>query len=249
MVKLGWALLLVLGCSTQTSGQDNRATFSYNACLVGCPTTKAMMVGTQEAIGVSPSDNTHSVAIPPVSVVSSAPNVISVGAVSRTCCAGGGSGACTTQPADVACTDPNASASLTLTVNALAAGSATISLQTDDGSTFDDVVLEASEPVGLAVTCDNNKPSGTMAKGQSCTLGWSATDASGNALQSTTGVTFASSDANVVAFQSLLGQPTASAQASQAILAGTSLVAEGSGDAVVTASARSAKTAVPIHVQ
>ncbi len=90
---------------------------------------------------------------------------------------------------------------------------------------------------------------------QPCFLGWSATDQNGNALMATTGVTFTSSNASVVAFMGpsdLVGLHHAplvgTITPSQVFLQRSSLMPVGAGDAVVTVSARAARTVVPVHV-
>jgi hypothetical protein len=242
------AVALTSACSfsTSTSGEDNHASFSYDACLFGCATTQAMMVGTEESIGVSGS-------IPPVAVLSSDPSVVAIGQESRTCCRANDSSSCQTLAPTDACA-PDMTARLSISVSALAAGTAKLRLVQSDGTTFDDVTLTVAEPVGLAVTCSsdgNNAPMPSTVT-QSCFLGWTATDKGGNPLIATTGVTFTTSNANVVAFSgpsSLLGQPQIvdTITPTQALFQSSSLMPTGPGDAIITVAASQAKVLFAVH--
>jgi hypothetical protein len=248
-VMLATAVLAV-GCSTETSGADGKDEFSYQSCLLGCGMDKHMMVGTTEAISVSASN------IPSVSIASSNGGIFEIGVTSRTCCEQGGAQTCRTAGPSDTC-EPNENASLSVTVSALAAGDADLQL-VEGGTVYDSVTLHVSEPVGLKVTCaensNNNPVPSTMADGEQCVLGWSATDSGGNDLLATTGVTFTSSDVDVVAFLAsppLLGPPStpvATLQPSQALFQQATLSAQAQGNAVVTATASHATLAIPIAV-
>jgi len=242
-------IFVTSACTFGTSGEDGRATFSYHSpsCLLGCDVTQAMMVGTNESLFATAST------IPPVSVVSSAPHVVSPGVVTRTCCENSQDGSsCTTSGPGDSC-QASETPSLTIDVSALAAGTSTLTLVQSDGTTFDGVTLTVAAPASLAVTCATNTGSGpipsVLAPFTSCTLGWTATAANGNPLIASAGVTFTSSDPNVVAFETPFqtGQETTVA-ASQGLLASSSLFAVGPGNAVVTAAAGPIVTSSTVQV-
>lgn len=110
------ALFFLTICSCSTSGDENHATFSYDSCLLGCATTRAMMVGTEELIDVSASS------IPPVTASSSVGGIIFASVKTTT------------------------ATTLSINVRALAAGTAKLMLVEADGTTFDDVTLTVAEP-------------------------------------------------------------------------------------------------------
>jgi hypothetical protein len=201
-----------------------------------------MMAGTEETIEVSASS------IPAVTVSSSAQNVVTVGSVIRTCCTQGSNGTCRTLGATDAC-DASESPTLTVTVDAHASGTSNLSLVATDGSTFDFVPLAVAEAAAVDLACDEKPGPLTLALNGSCALGWTATDASGNKLMATQGVTLLTSALIVVGFETFLSlTPVVSLQASQAFFATPTLVATGVGDATVFVIASGVSTQVGVHV-
>ena len=253
-----WAILCA-GCSappTQTVGLEGNASFSFLGRAPSAPTTKPMMVGTQETIAITGVMST----LPAVSAVSSAPTVVSIAQVG--CC----NGVCDPSSTD-ACP---ATTAVDVLVNALAAGSATLMVLRGDGTTFDEVNLSVAEPTSLDVLCapfgeTNSDPPtfsttgspepipASMTMGSACALTWTASDTTGDDLMASTGVTFTSSDAAVVAFEpidlfSVQPATLGMLEATQALGNVDLLVATGSGQSTIVATARAATQSASVQV-
>ena len=235
--------LLLAGCNfslgSSSSGEQHQVTFSYGECFFGCAVDQPMMVGTSERIDVK------GASIPAVSVHSSSTSVVAVADTSRTCCAPNGS--CRTLAASDACATDE-TPSLSLTVNALGEGAAELDLVGADGATFDSVTLTVARPAALALTCDTKPPPILLASGGSCAVGWTATGADGKPLMASAGVTLKSSDAKVFELQALAGPLLTEVESQQGFLAQTQVVATGSGDATLTATAGAVAATTTVHV-
>jgi hypothetical protein len=239
-----------------------QASFAFEGTLPSTPTTKPMMVGTQEPIAVIKAPHAGA-GLPALSVVSSAPNIVSVAQV--ICCNGG----CDLLAPSTtnACT---ATLTLQITVNAVAAGSATLMLVADDGTTFDEVNLTVAEPTSLTALCapygetetnpatfsTTGSPTpvpASMKLGAACALTWTATDASGDDLMASTGVTFTSSNPSVLAFESAESfvnkqATTGTLEAAQGASNIDLMVATGTGESTVVATARAMTLTTSVEV-
>lgn len=230
--------LVLTACSFQlgssTPGTGGHAQFEYASCFFGCKVDQAMMVGTSETISVSSSSSSS---IPAVRPQSSDESVFSVGEATRECCT---ANACHTLTANTACAS-NETATLSIPIVANGAGSADLVLdRADDTGVFDSVTLTVAQPKSLAMSCGKSTSTDVaIVQGTSCSLGWTARDASGNALMATTGVTMTISDPTVADFSSgLLSTHESSITATQGLL-GSSLNGLSVGGAVITATASS----------
>jgi len=234
MRSLFFFSLVLTACSFQlgssTQGETGHARFDYGSCLFGCKVDQAMMVGTSEVISVSSSSSS----IPAVTVRSTDESVFTVGEATRECCT---PNACRALTANIAC-NSGETATLSIPVVAVGAGSADLVLDQDAQTTFDSVTLSVAQPTSLAMTCGSSTTTDVaIVRGTSCALGWKARDASGNVLMATTGVTMSISDATVADFSSgLLSTHESSITATQGLL-GSSLNARSVGGAVITANA------------
>jgi hypothetical protein len=146
-------------------------------------------------------------------------------------------------------------------VNAVAAGSATLMLVAGDGTTFDAMNLTVAEPTTFTALCAPYGSTGashatfsetgpyaplptSMKPGAACVLGWTATDANGDDLMASTGVTFTSSDPTVLAFEDATSfvseQPATlgTLNAAKGNLNIDLMVATGSGQSTLVATAR-----------
>ncbi len=235
--------LLLAGCNfslgSSSSGEQHQVTFSYGGCFFGCAVDQPMMLGTSERIDVKGSS------IPAVGVRSSTPSILAVGDTSRTCCAP--SGTCRTLATSDACT-ADETPSLSVTVNALGEGSASLDLVGADDATFDAVTLTVARPAALAVTCNTKPPPIQLASGSSCAVAWTATGADGKPLMASAGVTLKSSDAKVFELQAFAGPLETEVASQQGFLAQTTLVPTGPGDATLTATAGAVSTTATVHV-
>ena len=234
-------ILIVLtlpACGSTTSGVEGDTQFFYDVCLFPCGVSQPMMTGTEENITITGD-------IPSVTVDTTNHAVAFVaGAVTRMCCSGSN---CTGGNLFAQGTCPTGeSTQLSLKVQARSAGTTMLTL-TSGGATFDSVQLTVSDAATLVVTCTEKPVPASMTVTQDCALGWTARDSHNTQLMASSGVTFTSTDASVVAFQPPFSPVVGTVNASQDLFS-WDLLAVGPGSATMTASAMSANVVVPIVV-
>ncbi|HEY1956580.1 MAG TPA: hypothetical protein VGH28_13245 [Polyangiaceae bacterium] len=235
----------VVACGFHVGGETNGAhgngTFSYASCLLGCDTTTPMMLNDEEDVSVAGS-------IPAsVSVESSAPSVVAVKSASRVCCEkDADAGSCRTLALNDACA-AGETASLTVKVDAAAAGSGDLAIKASDGSVWDSVTLSVEPAASLALAC-NTPTSVTLAPNTTCAVTWKATDASGRGLMSTAGIQLTTSDPAVASFNGFLSTDQSSIVATPQLFGDVSIHARAAGDAVVTGSGGGATETLAVHV-
>jgi len=241
------ASLVLTGCSfhlaplgSSTVGETGHAEFSYSACFFGCKVDQAMMVGTSEMIRVK------ATSIPKVTLRSTDEATLSIGDATRECCVPNG-GACHDVHVSDDCASGEVSTSLSVFVVANAPGSAKLVLD-QDGDTFDAVTLDVAQPASLTVSCGSGTSKVALAATASCSLGWTARDASGNALMASTGVTMTTSDAKIADFQATILSADASSITAMQGMLGSTLTAHAPGDATVSANASGATGTLAVHV-
>ncbi len=226
----------------ETNGARGNAQFSYSECLLGCNTTTTMMLDDEEDVSVSGS-------IPDaVSVESSAPAIVSIAKASRECCTKDSDAGSTCRPIDLngACASGE-TASLTVTVDAHAAGSAGLVVKMGDGSVWDSVTLSVEPAASLALAC-NTPGSVTLANGGACPVTWKAADAKGQPLMSSSGIRLTTSDPSVAVFNGFLSLRQSEILATPLLMGGVSVFAVGTGDATVTATGGGATETLAVHV-
>jgi hypothetical protein len=244
------AAALASGCGfrlgSSTTGATGRAQFSYasgDGCFFGCAVDHPMMVGTTEQITVEASD------MPVVFPIAGDASVLSVDAVSRTCCSSAGSsGSCRSGGPDLACA-PNERAALSLQVRAVGAGATSLVLHATSGDVFDEVALSVMPPARLAPTCTGARgESVDLSVGETCTVSWKAFDVEGDGLQASQGIELTVSDPSVAGFEQILGAPTSSMSASQSVLVAPTLQGLAPGDTRLFALAGGAAGAMTVNV-
>ncbi|HTR53955.1 MAG TPA: hypothetical protein VMJ10_24840 [Kofleriaceae bacterium] len=226
----------------QTDGELGHAGFSYigEGCqVIGCPTSRAIMLGSTELISVV----AKSGSVPVVTAQVSDASILSATVSGRECCTSTkDGGTCRYGDPMLECASDEV-ASETVSVSAIAAGTAQLQLIVADGSTFDSLELSVAAPDQLTVSCrEENQPDVTsMAAGTSCMMRWNAVDGRGKQLQASTGVTVSVEPLSVAGLEPSLAAPLVAMTAGdQGSLLGTSLDAVASGTATVTATATDA---------
>jgi hypothetical protein len=236
-----------IACSIHVGGETNgahgNADFSYSNCFLGCTTTTPMMLGDEEDVSVNGS-------IPDtVSVDTSAPSIVSVKSASRACCtqdADAGT-TCRTTGLNTPCA-AGETASLSVTVDALAVGSSDLVVKNADGSVWDSVTLSVEQATSLQLACNNTKGSVTLVQNATCPVTWQATDANGKAMMSTAGIHLTTSNPGVASFNGFLTANQSDIQAIPQLFGSVSIAAVGPGDAVVTAVGGGATETLAVHV-
>jgi hypothetical protein len=233
------SLMMLAACQlgSSTEGSSGKVSFDYTACFFGCNLDAAMMTGTKETIRVTGS------VIPAVSVRSSDETVMSVGAATRSCCAG--SGACRTLASTTPCNDGE---SVTLDVPVFANNTGSAQLVLDQGGTpFDFVTLKVAAPQKIVLSC-GRLASIALPKSEQCALSWTASDADGNALVASSGVTATTSDPNVASLSNGFVTTNESKIAASQGFLGSFVTANAVGQATITATASGQTSTVSVSV-
>jgi hypothetical protein len=237
LVRAAVAVSTLAACT-----EPHDATFSYGS-FVEMSITTPMMLGDEEEVIVSGT-------IPKtVSVESTTPSSILVTAASRLCLtngdAGRGAGTSRLIALNDACTKDE-TASIDVTVRAIAEGTSELRIEESDGSVWGSVMLSVEKAASLAFAC-NTAVSVTLAVDGYCDVTWKTTDADGHDLMSTSGVLLTSSDATVVTLFD--GKTISGALTAKHLPFGdVSMSGIGPGDATVTATAGGAIEILPVHV-
>jgi hypothetical protein len=234
---------LTIGCTAGaiqpgTPGENGRATFEYAYCLFDCGLDQAMMHGTEESIAV------RAATIPDVTISSTAPQVVTVqsSVAARSCCTTT-SDSCRSIQAGETC-NANETTLASIDAVATAPGNAELVLTQGDGTVFERIAIAVAEPASL----DFGSPM-PMSIGTSYAVAWTARDASGAKLMSTSGVHVKTSDASVVDFQRTLLSSNATEVDAENVLFGTTMEPHATGAATITATAQNVTTTFPVSVK
>ena len=262
MKKLLLASLALIPCFTgcspiptnDTPGSSGRAAFAYTGeSLFGTPIDRPMMPGASTTIAVRPVG-----ALPPVTARSSDPSVLTVTGSSRSCI----TSVVTRTPMSVSESSTSITLALdqscpagtsevgTLTVDAVAPGTATLILTLADGSVFDSVPVAVAPPARLAIRCGSDSEADPLRVpvGGTCRLEPTVFDASGAALLGGY-VSVSLDDPSIAEMSTLLSPHVSSIGIESHEFFGTNLVGLVAGDTRAVVSLGSLKIIVPVQVR
>jgi hypothetical protein len=210
-----------------TPGSDTgRLAFSYESgdCFLGCDIAgRPMMVGTTESINAASTGPLAN-----VTASSDDPSVVAVlpGPVSLTCSTPGAVTSST-----ISC-PPSSTASASFQVQAGASGLTKVHVF-QGAVEVDAIDLEVDAPAAITPTCGQSSAI-TLAVGTQSAVDWSVTDAQGETMQASTGMTLAVVDPRVAELSTLFGSPSPTTGGSDSFLAETNLDAISAGTTQLT---------------
>jgi hypothetical protein len=232
--------------SPGTGGTDTgKLDFAYESgtCLFGCSVGgHAMMLGTSESLSAQTSE-----ALSGVTVTVDDPSVVQVAAGSVELYCNSSSNGSSSATLMTGC--PSGTSS-TVDFGIVARGAGTTKLHVlQAGTEVDGIDLVVEAPATITPTCSVTGSASALRVGSQCTIGWTATDAQGNALQASSGVSLVVANPAVADLTGFFSPGTGSEpDASDGIFSSTALKALSPGSTTLTASAGSASATLPVDV-